>query len=140
MTIDYDWYCFIDDDTFINTNNLNEYLKKIDSNKTLYIGRLCLNYSTPFYMSGGAGFILSKKTYVDLLQYIKNTDKIDLLQSIYGDLLVGLWITKIKDVEYINNDNFNPTIHNKSSDLNEFISFHYLKTFEEFEFYYNLIK
>jgi hypothetical protein len=140
MTIDYDWYCFIDDDTFINTNNLNEYLKKLDSNKTSYIGRLCLNYSPPFYMSGGAGFILSKKTYVDLLQYIKNTDKIDLLQSIYSDLSVGLWIKKIKDVEYINNDNFNPTTHNKSSDLNEFISFHYLKTFEEFDFYYNLIK
>ena len=143
MTINYDFFCFIDDDTFINTNNLNEYLKIFDCNRSLYIGKLCKNYSPPFYMSGGAGFILSKKIYVDLLHYVRNTNDNELFKSIYGDLSIGLWLKNIKDIEYIDNDNdnrFNSTTHNESSDLNKFISFHYLKTFEEFEFYYNLIK
>jgi hypothetical protein len=68
MLIDYDWYCFIDDDTFLNIKNLHNLLQKYNSEESLYIGSSCRGYNPPFYMSGGAGFVLSKSLYLKLLK------------------------------------------------------------------------
>jgi|688.fasta_scaffold35107_6 hypothetical protein len=140
MTLQYDWYCFIDDDTFININNLHNLLESYDCNEKLYIGRLCMNYSPPFYMSGGAGFILSKSLYFSLITYIRDrdTNDNDLLQSIYGDLSVGLWIKNIDNVVMIDNTKLHSSLHKEEDNLQEFISFHFLKCFKDFEFYNNL--
>ncbi len=135
MLIDYDWYCFIDDDTFLNIKNLHNLLQKYNSEESLYIGSSCRGYNPPFYMSGGAGFVLSKSLYLKLLNFIRNTEDNILLQSIYGDLSVGLWIKNIENVIFCNNNNFHPVKHSNENELQDFISFHYLKSFEDFEFY-----
>jgi len=141
MLLDYEWYCFIDDDTFIHTNNLNKFLQNYNSSDPLYIGKLCNNYNPPFYMSGGAGFILSKPVYLHLLNYIRCNTIEELCKSIYGDLSIGLWLKNSENnfnIVKIDNEHFNSNIHTDESNLTEFISFHYLKTFEEFEFYNKL--
>ena len=89
MTLDYDWYFFMDDDTFIFTDRLNEFISKYDKNEPLYIGNRCENYSFPIYMSGGSGFLLTKPLYLSLIQFIRKNRENELVKSIYGDLLIG---------------------------------------------------
>ena len=77
MMIDYDWYFFMDDDTFILPHRLEKFVKNFDKNKSLYIGHKCDHISFPLYMSGGAGFLMSKPLYLSLINYIKDTDEIN---------------------------------------------------------------
>uniref|UniRef100_A0A3Q3KV89 Glycoprotein-N-acetylgalactosamine 3-beta-galactosyltransferase 1 n=1 Tax=Mastacembelus armatus TaxID=205130 RepID=A0A3Q3KV89_9TELE len=62
-----DWFLKVDDDTFVVVENLRYSLSKYDPEKPLYSGRF-----TPFisqgYMSGGAGYVLSKEA---LRRFIK---------------------------------------------------------------------
>ena len=138
MTLNYDWYFFIDDDTFINVDNLHNLLQTYDKEEPYYIGRLCTNYNPPFHMSGGAGFLLSRSLYLSLIEYIRNTPENKLMVSINGDLSLAIWLKNINNKKVINNNNFHPTKHTADTDLTNFISFHYLKSLDDFLFYYNL--
>lgn len=139
MTLDYDWYFFMDDDTFIFTDRLNEFISKFDKNEPLYIGNRCENYSFPIYMSGGAGFLLTKSLYISLIEFIRKNPENELLKSIYGDLSIGLWLTNLnKKVIEINT--FNKTLHKNEDELNACISFHYLKNEDDYKFYKSIIE
>lgn len=137
MLIDYDWYYFMDDDTFLYVDRLYKFIQNYndDKNKKYYIGNRCKHMSYPNYMSGGAGFLLSKSLYTSLVTYIKNTEENNLLISINGDLCMGYWLTNIIDKEIIDTDLFNPQMHRNDDELNDCISFHYLKTEENYKFY-----
>jgi hypothetical protein len=139
MKLDYDWYYFMDDDTFVFPDRLNKFVINYNKNESLYIGHRCENYSFPIYMSGGAGFLLTKSLYLSLLEYIRNTPENELLTSIYGDYLIGLWLTNINK-EIINVEVLNPQTHKNDAELKHCISFHYLKTKEQYYFYNNLIE
>lgn len=139
MTIHYDWYCFIDDDTFINVDNLHNLLNTYNKKESLYIGHICDNYSPPFYMSGGAGFLLTKSTYFSLLEYIRTTSNDKLLISIYGDLSIGCWLKNVANVALIDNKLFHAAKHNNEEELEFFASVHNLTTQEDFEFYNNCV-
>ena len=134
MKLDYDWYYFMDDDTFVFPKRLNNFVMNYNKEDSLYIGNRCKNYSFPIYMSGGGGFLLTKSLYFSLIDYIRNTPEDTLLTSIYGDYLIGLWLTNINK-KTIEVDIFNSSIHKNDSQLENYISFHYLKTKEEYEFY-----
>ena len=134
MTLDYDWYYFMDDDTFIFTERLQQLLLNYDKNQPLYIGHRCENYSFPIYMSGGSGFLLTKSLYLKLIDYIRATPEQELLVSIYGDYLIGLWLSNI-DKYVISNKLLHPTTHTNDYELQNYVSFHYLKTEEQYKFY-----
>jgi hypothetical protein len=134
MTLDYDWYYFMDDDTFIFTERLQQLLLTYDKNQPLYIGHRCENYSFPIYMSGGSGFLLTKSLYLKLIDYIRATPEQELLVSIYGDYLIGLWLSNI-DKYVISNKLLHPTTHTNDYELQNYVSFHYLKTEEQYKFY-----
>jgi hypothetical protein len=138
MKLDYDWYYFMDDDTFIFPERLNKFVMNYNKDDPLYIGHRCENYSFPIFMSGGAGFLLTKPLYLSLVEYIRNTPEKELLVSIYGDYLMGLWLSNIEK-QVICNKLFYPTTHNNDYELNNCISFHYLKTEEQYKFYNNFI-
>lgn len=141
MTLDYDWYFFMDDDTFIFTDRLRKYVDKFNANEPLYIGIRCQNYSFPIYMSGGAGFLLSKSLYNALIIHIRENQEQHLLQSIYGDLSVGLWLTHINKQIIIEEENvFNPIMYKKDDDLTKCISFHYLKTENDYQICKSLLE
>jgi len=137
MDINYDWYLFIDDDSFCNTVGISEYLKKFDNSDKLYIGKIV--YNTIHYMTGGAGFILSKQLYNELKKYIINIDdEQKLIKNIHGDMSLGLWLYNIKNIKYINASGFNQNMHSNENQLDNFLTFHYVKKLEHFEFYDNI--
>lgn len=140
MTIDYDWYFFMDDDTFVFPDRLNSFVEQFIKSDSLYIGNRCKSYSFPLYMSGGAGFLLTRSLYLKLLDYIRQKSDNELVTSIYGDYSLGLWMSNITDIKLIDVDLFNPTLHDNEEQLKNCISFHYLKTKEHYEFYNNYNK
>lgn len=58
---DADWFLKTDDDTFVVVENLRYVLSKLDPQKPLYLGRRFKPFVRQGYMSGGAGYVLSKE-------------------------------------------------------------------------------
>ncbi|KAJ6666631.1 hypothetical protein lerEdw1_020355 [Lerista edwardsae] len=56
-----DWFMKADDDTYVALDNLRWLLSKYDSQKPIYFGRKFKPYVKQGYMSGGAGYVLSKE-------------------------------------------------------------------------------
>ncbi|NBP02778.1 MAG: hypothetical protein EBU90_22195 [Proteobacteria bacterium] len=112
-----DWYIFCDDDTFLNIPNIKNLLKKYDSSENLVIGSKCTLNSdgtdahgdqTGFLMhtimgeeaklpvqhpSGGAGFIITKNTFLKLKEYLKGNKNIG--YSYKSDVTFGFWLNQI---------------------------------------------
>ncbi|KAM9838420.1 glycoprotein-N-acetylgalactosamine 3-beta-galactosyltransferase 1 [Aulostomus maculatus] len=65
---DADWFLKADDDTFVVIENLRYLLSKFDTEKPLYLGRRFKPFIAQGYMSGGAGYVLSKEA---LRRFIK---------------------------------------------------------------------
>ncbi|XP_076816534.1 glycoprotein-N-acetylgalactosamine 3-beta-galactosyltransferase 1-like [Clavelina lepadiformis] len=55
-----DWFMKTDDDTFVILENLRFLLKDYDHNQPMYFGRKFKRYIEQGYMSGGAGYVLSR--------------------------------------------------------------------------------
>ena len=131
---EYDWYIFIDDDTFINVNTIKELLAKYDSNKYITIGSELIELSNLFYHPGGAGVIMSNTIYKEMREFVRSFPEEMLLVSEYGDVCLGFWINHIIK-EQIGINKFNGTLHKGEDELEYFYSFHYLKSKEDFLFY-----
>ncbi|KAL5277676.1 C1GALT1.2 family protein [Megaselia abdita] len=58
---DYDWFVKADDDTYMIVENLRYMLYQYDPLSPLYLGCKFKRYVSQGYMSGGAGYILSKE-------------------------------------------------------------------------------
>ncbi|KAK9526419.1 hypothetical protein VZT92_015120 [Zoarces viviparus] len=56
-----DWFLKADDDTFVVIENLRYTLSTYDPEKPLYLGRRFTPFISQGYMSGGAGYVLSKE-------------------------------------------------------------------------------
>ena len=79
------------------------------------------------YMSGGAGFALSRATYTALREYLLATPKDAIKFHGNGDVTMGLWLKNIDTLETINCTRLNP--HNKDDEISitdVAISYHYL--------------
>jgi hypothetical protein len=154
MNIDYDWYFFLDDDTFVFVNRLKDLLSVYNTNRNIYLGKkrnhIKNEWST--YMSGGAGYILSNSLYKSLIKYVRETpiEKIKLHTCI--DLCKGIWIHEIgktQKVVAISNDAFHHENHNnnencredykKELELEVAITFHQVRDEQLFNFYNNIL-
>lgn len=58
---EHDWFMKADDDTYVVVENLRYMLKDLDPNKPYYIGRRFKPFLIQGYMSGGGGYVLSRK-------------------------------------------------------------------------------
>jgi hypothetical protein len=122
----YDWIVFVDDDTFVFPKRLEAYLATLDNSLELYVGHI-LTYPITF-MSGGAGFCLTKTAYKSLRDYLLNTHRKQIRFEINGDVTMGVWINLIPNIKLINSNKFNgsPHMHHKSTKTDVAITYHYV--------------
>lgn len=130
--IDYDWFFFCDDDTYVNIHNLEKYISIIDVNLRSF-GLLFseethpLNPIWPYvekgfqYYSGGAGFALRN----DLIKNIYNNTAH--VNTGYGDVLMGQLLKgeNLNNCNLLNQDNpYN--LDHSLDDIKLSISYHYM--------------
>ena len=146
---DYDWYIFIDDDTFVFQYRLENLLDCYNSNDYYYIGKELHHIKNEFclYMSGGAGYAISKALYAKIYTYLRTIGIneayyfiINLKEQFCDDLCIGLWIRDIEKkhgiiVNQINHDGFHIESHKFDAEIEHAITFHKVITQEQYTFY-----
>jgi len=140
MNIDYDWYIFIDDDTFVFEKRLLNLLTKYNSSENYYIGKELDHIKNDFclYMSGGAGYAISNGLYKLIYNYVKNTGINISYKHWCDDLCIGLWIQEIaktNTINQLNNNLFHLAEHENESQLTDAVTFHKVITREQYDFY-----
>ena len=138
----YDWYVFMDDDTFVFTDRLRDFLLKIDSTANYYIGRELDHIKKDFclYMSGGAGYIISRSLFILLQSHIKNKGIEFSNKHWCEDLTIGLLIQELVNIHnnniiLLNDDRFHVGIHQTEEEIENAITFHNVREEEQFTFY-----
>lgn len=143
--LNYDWYVFIDDDTFVFFDNLINLLSKYDRNENYYIGHELDHIKRDFcvYMSGGAGYAISNSLYNIIFKYVKETGINNSYEHWCDDLCIGLWINKLKNnntIHQIDNKNFHIALHNSDEEFKDAITFHKVMDEEQYKFYNSIVK
>ena len=136
----YDWYIFIDDDTFVFKNRLYNLLHQHKPDECYYIGKELDHIKRDFglYMSGGAGYAISNGLYKLIYSHVRNTGINLSFKHWCDDLCIGLWIQEIAKtttVNQINDNRFNVGLHANDGQLTTDITFHKVITKEQYDFY-----
>jgi hypothetical protein len=155
--IEYDWYFFTDDDTFVNDKNIIGLLNNPDKSVCYcHVGELnkdgtdAVGSPTGFplntikggelpltYAGGGAGFIISSSAMKDVIKYINSCDVIP--NSCYGDVTFGFWL-RGAGVELIDTKDMNPScpVAPNEDDVKRIKTYHYV-TPEKMKQLWNMI-
>lgn len=128
----YDFYFFCDNDTFVNTKNLEKFLSNKNINKDKLYGLKANSWppdKTLWYCGGGAGYIVSNYLLFHFFNKCKNYN------TGWSDVSVGLF-SRENGIDIIHCDklhSFPPGNKYNKNDRNiqEQISFHYIKTLKE---------
>jgi len=141
--LDYDWYIFIDDDTFVFTDRLKQLLTSYNKDELYYIGNELNHIQKEFclYMSGGGGYAISNGLYKLIYNYINKIGINNAYKHLCDDLCIGLWINELKTshpINQIDNKNFLIDPPKNDYELNNAITIHRTMTEEANRFYYNI--
>jgi hypothetical protein len=121
----YEWFFFCDDDTFVNTKNLENNLDLFDKDKIngSVLKDTWLQDRSLVYCSGGAGYLIHKT----LLPIISKTIK---LGSGYSDVSLGICAKEL-NIGLISHDGFKsqtPDFYKVEKTLiKDIYTFHYIK-------------
>ena len=150
MNIDYyDWYIFIDDDTFVFPKRLQQLLSTYDSQQCYYIGCELDHIKDKFclYMSGGAGYAISKSLYALIKTHLMNIGKdnayyylINLEEQFCDDLCIGLWINDIKTSNQVIQLNNNLFRIDRNGDVKSCITFHKVMEKEHYDYFNSILQ
>jgi len=138
--LDYDWYIFIDDDTFVFKNRLETLLSQYDKNNNYYIGNELDHIKKDFclYMSGGAGYAISNGLYKLIYNYVKNIGINNSFEHWCDDLCIGIWIQQLKTenkIHQFDNKLFHIGLHEHDAELETAITIHKVMNEEQYTFY-----
>ena len=144
---DYDWYIFIDDDTYVYQNRLEKLLQNYNYNECYYIGKELNHVKHIFtpYMSGGSGYAISNALYSKMYSYVHENGINNSYKHWCDDLCIGLWIQEISksdniEVHQLNNDLLYLELHKSDIELTDAITFHKVITEEQFLFYHSIFE
>jgi hypothetical protein len=143
--LDYDWYIFIHDDTFVFKNKLDYYLSQYDCNICYYIGHKCedINLELSPYLSSGSGYAISNKLYKEIHSYVRWNGINNVYKNSFFDLCISMWIDELKkniNINFVHNQNFLISHFTDVEELKDAITAHKISTLEENEYCYNLTK
>ncbi|KAK4149948.1 glycoprotein-N-acetylgalactosamine 3-beta-galactosyltransferase 1 [Chaetomidium leptoderma] len=96
----YDWYLFVDADTYVLWPNLMRWLKKLDPTKSLYLGSVTLINKFRFG-HGGSGYLISKAAMESLAgkhRGVANEFDVRAKSECCGDYVFGLALKNKTDV------------------------------------------
>lgn len=130
VDLDSNWIMFVDDDTFVYTERVNEYLKQFNPDERLYIGYRDLPTSA---MSGGAGFILSRSAYIAICEYLRKTE--DAWVSKYTDVSMLSWLRCIEYVRPISDNRFHAKNATSIEEQKMAFTFHYVSPNHMYMYY-----
>ena len=135
---DYEWYFFCDDDTFVNTEKMNEFLE-VTQEDVVYgcLINCWKNMPSLYYPSGGAGVLIHKSVLNKLV------NKLDVKETKFADVTLGLNLIdeniKVSNCEFFHSEkseHYGISIEN----IKEHIKFHHIKTFEQMDTLYKMCK
>lgn len=144
---DFDWFVFIDDDTFVFHDRLVKELEQYDKSKSLYVGNPLHHIPPMVYMAGGCGFVLSKSAFKSVKDHVRNTDAKALQQGcrdmFCGDVCMGWWVRTVGTIESVFNRNLCYDHYDtadgpfkrftgQAPDVTKHATFHFLKTEEHY--------
>jgi hypothetical protein len=130
----YEWFFFCDDDTFVNTKNLEQNLDYFDKNK---ISGSVLKGTwekdrTLEYCSCGAGYLIDKTLLVKISESIKNSG------SGYSDVSLGV-CAKEAGIEFCDYEKFNsqkPEYYKRDiHTIKDMFTYHYVNSDTMIEMY-----
>jgi hypothetical protein len=133
----FDWFFFIGDDVFVYVNNLDsiiETLNKYDNRIYGQVSNTWPNDRNLFYVLGGGGILFNKVSLKSLCAHNQYTIG-ELNSLVYSDVAIGL----IGRQAGIINENL-PGVYSQPPEFygiqkpHEHISFHYIKTKDQFEY------
>lgn len=128
----YDWIFMCDDDTFIYTHRLEEFItsQSLNKNNFIYAGNLLTHLNNEYctYHSGGAGYLISQSLWKELFK--KKRDKYAIWVD---DCCIGLWVNEINNVLKMDLNNLFKMENEVSFVGDKLITLHHLKTNIDFE-------
>ena len=95
----YDWYFIGDDDTFINLQNLNNFISKLPADGLAVYGHIggAAGFSSSFlHAHGGAGILMNRHTFYCLKNFIDKGNRIS--HHLHSDVSLAMCIDKYNNV------------------------------------------
>ena len=142
----YDWYFFMDDDTFLLTNRLQMHVDKmtINPHEDLYSEGYILTHLAHTewgaYYSGGAGTLLSAALYEAVQDMVNKFPKDYEAPHWCADITFGLWINSIPGSKMTHNSNYHYDRANDNKDnMIEALTFHHLSNRDDFIWHRHLL-
>lgn len=142
----YDWICVVDDDTFVNTKKLDEYVETLD-NQSVY-GHLFTSTKNPenpiwtsfkpgheyVYHSGGAGVLFPSKIFSSV--------KFKECGTVWDDVTVGVILGR-NNIPLVHSDLFSPETpeyYDKTDeDVVNMVTYHHINP-ERMKLMYDIVK
>ena len=139
--LDYDWYFLMDDDTYVYTDRLQAQVKAItysgvNPQQDAYMEGHILTHIAHTqwgaYHSGGAGTLLSARIYQEVSQMLRDIPGEYRSPHWCADICLGLWTRGIPAIRIEHSDKYHTDMAQAGDDTRSAITFHHLKTEEDY--------
>jgi len=142
-----DWYVFVDDDTYIHTNRLEEYLNNIPNSGCVTVG-LYRNANVPIseillrgefsgsslnFPRGGAGFAVSLDGMKTIQNYLRNTERNKIPMALNSDTSIAMWMDMAGPFNKVLEERFCRVYSPQEMIRFKYLSCHYVSPKQMFE-------